>query len=63
MGKGRARLVEGGIDHGTMWEGISISSKADAESVAHGLYESFDDQWCRELIEHLVERVSQGRKG
>ncbi len=50
--KGKAKLVEGGIDHGTSWKDLMIPPTATAEEVADVLCDSFDE----ELIEKLVER-------
>ena len=36
-----------------MWDGISISPKADPQSVAMGLKDSFNDEWIRQLVKHF----------
>lgn len=41
--------VKGGIDHGSMWDGISIGPAADPLSVAMGLKDSFNAEWIAEL--------------
>ena len=47
------KRVDGGIDHGSEWESISISAEADPVSVACGIKDSFNEAWLRVFVHHL----------
>ena len=50
------KKVEGGVDHGTMWDLMSIPPGADPLSAATALEGSFNKAWVSQLIKHLSEK-------
>jgi len=58
MSQGKPRPINGGVDHGKMWQELSIPPEAKPEEAADALHDCFDEQWCRELIEKLTERMA-----